>query len=396
MTIKPDLAWVPEPSEQTVCPLCESQSGEVVGTLGRHGVPVRNVACHDCGTVYVNPRPSPEQMGEFYRSHYRTQHMIPMQLADGTLAMPDTPNYELATSQRGMAQGRVALSAGRVQPGDKVLDVGCRRGLALRTMRDEVSIEPYGVEPGESEAAIAIENGINMHVGLLETFDPGDIKFDQIQMFHVLEHVHEPLECLIRLRSMLKPNGRLVIELPDVLQPYGGLTWFFQYPHLYSFSLNSLMGLFRRAGIEPVRTRAGPVVFLVGHPIENPGPLPRPFSQSMLPNPEQDGVWVTRRLSIYEGMEQIRKIAKSGRNIPVDLLVRLLAQPSLPGCGKEPPHSVLAAIDIIEELTKRRDVQSIIQVLEAVISGPHDEGFKEFCQSSLAQIERPQASAQVP
>jgi hypothetical protein len=116
----------------------------------------------------------------------------------------------------------------------------------------------------------------------------------------------------------------------------------------------------------------------------------------MLPNPERNGSWIIRRLSIYEGMEQIRKIAKSGRNIPVDLLVRLLAQPSLPGWGKEPPHSVTAAIDIIEELTKRRDLQSIIQVLEAVISGPHDEGFKEFCQSSLAQIERPQASAQVP
>jgi hypothetical protein len=116
----------------------------------------------------------------------------------------------------------------------------------------------------------------------------------------------------------------------------------------------------------------------------------------MLPNPERNGSWIIRRLSIYEGMEQIRKIAKSGRNIPVDLLVRLLAQPSLPGWGKEPPHSVTAAIDIIEELTKRRDVQSIIQVLEAVISGPHDEGFKEFCKSSLAQIEPPQAPVPVP
>ena len=386
MTIKQDLAWVPQPSEETACPLCESQSAEVLGTLGRHGVSVRNVACHGCGTVYVNPRPSPEQMGEFYRSHYRTQHLIPMKLMDGTMAMPNTPDYDLAISQRGASQGRVALSAGGVQPGDKVLDVGCRRGLALRAMRDEVPIEAYGIEPGESEAAIAVEHGINMHVGLLETFDPGDTKFDQIQMFHVLEHVHEPLECLIRLRSMLKPNGRLVIEVPDVLQPYGGLSWFFQYPHLYSFSFNGLMGLFRRAGLEPVRTNLGSSVLLVGQPMENPGPLPRPFSKEMLPKPEQDGVWVTRRLSIYEGMEQIGKLAKKGRDFPVDLLVRLLAQPGLPGWGKEPPHSALVAIDIIEALTKKRDVSSIIQILEAVVAGPHDEGFKDFCRSSMAQI----------
>ena len=67
-------------------------------------------------------------------------------------------------------------------------------------------------------------------------------------------------------------------------------------------------------------------------------------------------------------------------------LVRLLAQPGLPGWGKEPPHSALVAIDIIEVLTKKRDLASIIQILEAVIAGPHDEGFKDFCKSSLAQI----------
>jgi SAM-dependent methyltransferase len=335
-------------------------------------------------------------MEEFYRSHDRTKHLIPMELMDGALAMPNTPDYELAISERGEAQGLGTLRIGGVRPGDKVLDVGCRRGLALRAMRDEVPIEAYGIEPCESEAAIAVEHGINVHVGLLETFDPGDTKFDQIQMFHVLEHLHEPLECLIRLRSMLKPNGRLMVVVPDVLHPHGGLSWFFQYPHLYSFSFNSLMGLFRRAGFEPVRTGLGSSVLLVGQPMENPGPLPRPFSKEMLPKPEQDGVWVTRRLSIYEGMEQIGTLAKQGRDFPVDLLVRLLAQPGLPGWGKEPPHSAAVAIDIIEVLTKKRDLPSIIQILEAIIAGPHDEGFKDFCRSSLMQVSGSVAPAPAP
>ena len=396
MSTESDASWIPKATEQTQCPLCESQAAGEISNRGRHGVSIRNVSCNRCGTVYVNPRPSPEEMAEFYRSHYRTQHLIPMLLDDGTVAMPHTPEYEVAISERGEQQGTVALHYGRVQPGDRVLDVGCRRGLALRAMRDKVSIEAYGIEPGESEAAIAIEHGIQMHVGLLETFDPGETKFDQIQMFHVLEHVHEPLECLIKLRSMLKPKGRLVIEVPDVMQPYGGLNWFFQYPHLYSFSRNTLMGLFRRAGLEPIRTGLGTAVMLVGEPMVNPGPLPRPFSMEMLPNPERNGSWIIRRLSIYEGIEQIRKLAIRGLDFPVDLLVRLLAQPGLPGFGKEPPHSAKVAIDIIEELTKKRDLASIIQILEAIIAGPHDESFQDFCRSSLRQISPPPAPVSAP
>jgi hypothetical protein len=158
---------------------------------------------------------------------------------------------------------------------------------------------------------------------------------------------------------------------------------------LYSFSINSLVGLFRRAGIEPVRTGMGATALLLGQAIENPGPLPRPFSMEMLLKPEQNGAWVTRRLSIYEGMEQIRKLAKSGRDFPVDLLARLLAQPGLPGWGKTPAHSTLATLDIIDALTKKRDVPSVIQTLNAVIAGPHDEAFKSICKSALTKMSPP-------
>jgi 2-polyprenyl-3-methyl-5-hydroxy-6-metoxy-1,4-benzoquinol methylase len=381
-------SWVPEPSEETCCPLCESDEGIEVGHAGRHNIPTRNVSCVTCGTVYVTPRPSQEQMAEFYRSHYRSQHLIPLRLNDGTLAQPHTPEHELAIEQHGKNRGDIALLIGETKAGERVLGVGCRRGLALRTMKKAIDIEAVGIEPGEQEAAIATANGIEMHVGVLETFDPGDKLFDQIQMFHVLEHVHDPLACLIRLRSMLKPTGRLLIDVPDMMKPYGGLEWFFQYPHLYSFSRNTLMGLFRRAGLEPVRGSFAGTVMLVGLPVADVGTLPLPFVSSMVPQPDHNGAWVANRLLTYNGLETIRKIVKNGRPVPVDLVARLVRRPCLPiwkHTGMT--HTCEVLLELIDTLVERRQFPEVSEILTAATQGPHDPRFIKQWQNALTQIE---------
>lgn len=387
MSQSTDQSWVPEPSQETCCPLCESSEGIELGQTGRHNIPVRNISCVTCGTVYVTPRPSPEQMTEFYRSHYRSKHLISMRLDDGTLARPHTPEYEMAIEQRGQNQGKMAMHIGETKDGDRVLDVGCRRGLALRTMKQTVDIEAVGIDPGEEEADVATQHGIEMHVGMLETFDPGGKLFDQIQMFHVLEHVHDPLDCLIRLRSMLKPTGRLVIDVPDMMKPYGGLEWFFQYPHLYSFSRNTLMGLFRRAGLEPVRGSFAGTVMLVGHPIVDAGPLPLPFESHMLQQPDHNGVWVANRLLTYNGLEKIRDMVKKGRPVPVDLVSRLVRRPSLPIREKSGmSHTCEVLLELIDTLVERRQFSEVCDVLEAATHGPHDPQFIAQWHQALSQI----------
>lgn len=388
MTQSTEQLQVPEPSQHTCCPLCDSDKGIEVGRTGRHHVPVRNVSCITCGTVYVTPRPSQEQMAEFYRSHYRSQHLIPMRLADGTFAYPHTPEYELAIDQRGQNQGKMALHIGETKAGDRVLDVGCRRGLALRTMKQSMELDVVGIEPGEHDAEIAAAHGIEMHIGVLETFDPGDHLFDQIQMFHVLEHVHDPLDCLIRLRSMLKPTGRLIIDVPDMMTPYGGLEWFFQYPHLYSFSRNTLMGLFHRAGLKPVRGSFAGTVILVGHPVANVGTLPLPFVPSMLSQPEQNGDWVANRLLTYNGLEKICKMVKKGHPAPIELIARLVRRPSLPMWKHTGmTHTCESILELVDILVKRRQFSEVSEILTAAIQGPHDPEFIQQWQGALSQIE---------
>jgi SAM-dependent methyltransferase len=372
--------WVPTASEAVACPLCGCADGPVVGRVGRHGVAVRNVACSLCGLVYVTPRPTPADLAEFYRSAYRMQHLIPMPTADGGLAAHGTPEHEEALAERGRVQGYNAIRIGGVRPGDRVLDVGCRRGLTLLAMRDQVPIEAVGIEPGETEAAIARDHGIEVHVGVLQTFDPGEATFDQVQMFHVLEHLPDPVGVLWKLRSFLKPDGRLVIEVPDVLQPYGGLGYFFQYPHLFSFSANSLIGLLRRARMRPIGMAYDGTLLIAATPEGARESRPRAFAPEMLRSPDQTGSWVAARLETYEAMEQLRRGLGRGETLPLAQVRRILQQPALPR------HVVAFTVEIVERLSKRGMAAVVGEVLDAAATGPHEAEFVAMCQEARARI----------
>jgi len=296
------------------------------------------------------------------------------------MALPETPEFDEALTHRGHVLGTNAMKIGGVKAGDRVLDVGCNQASTLRSMRDQAQIVAVGIEPGETEAAIAHAHGIDVHIGVLETFEPGEHLFDQVQMLHVLEHVHDPVATLIRLRSLLKPQGRVVICVPDVLQPYGGLKHFFQYPHLYSFSLNTLTGLFRRAGLQPMRMMRGGVAWMMGQPEEDVGPLPRPFHPEMLPSAAQDGAWVANRLLTYEGLEQTRRMVVSGQELPLDLALRLYRRPALP------EHLIEVTTALVEALAERQEVAQAIAVLEAAASGPHPQRFTKMCRELLERM----------
>lgn len=99
-----------------------------------------------------------------------------------------------------------------------LLDVGCGGGVFGAAVKAASPCTVVGVTYSEAEAGQARQGLDRVVVADLNDFDPAPLgKFDCIVCSHVLEHLHAPQQVLLRLRACLKPGGRLVVALPNVL-----------------------------------------------------------------------------------------------------------------------------------------------------------------------------------
>jgi SAM-dependent methyltransferase len=80
--------------------------------------------------------------------------------------------------------------------------------------------------------------------------------FDVVHMSHVLEHCIDPRKALAEARSLLAPNGTLVIEVPNNEDADFGPTWpWADVPrHLNFFTRQSLTGLLASEGLRVTAT----------------------------------------------------------------------------------------------------------------------------------------------
>ncbi len=97
-------------------------------------------------------------------------------------------------------------------PCGRILDIGCGTGDFLSAVNK--NWDKYGLEISKYAANKAKECS-NIFVGDLEEAPYKDEYFDVIVMYHVIEHLKKPEEGIIKVRTMLKQNGILIIGTPD-------------------------------------------------------------------------------------------------------------------------------------------------------------------------------------
>ncbi len=135
------------------------------------------------------------------------------------------------------------------------LDIGCGRGLTLYYLRKYFGFTRVAGTQIASAARQYAEQSLNLEVhgiDLLEDEWRGE-RFDLITMWHVLEHVLEPELYVRKIRTLLKPEGKLLIEVPNFnswTRRFTGPYWLgldLKY-HLTFFTPESLKLLLERNG----------------------------------------------------------------------------------------------------------------------------------------------------
>jgi SAM-dependent methyltransferase len=131
----------------------------------------------------------------------------------------------------------------------KMLDIGCGNGSFLSAFSAAYSSwELIGTElDSRNRKRIEAIPGVSqLHVG-----SPNDLEksFDIIVMIHALEHIPNPLSFLQSLHAKLRPNGKLLIEVPDLQSsPFDLMIA----DHCTHFSASTLKRLLCTAGYEVI------------------------------------------------------------------------------------------------------------------------------------------------
>ncbi len=149
-----------------------------------------------------------------------------------------------------------------------ILDIGTGTGDFLLACKND-GWQITGVEPNNKATTIASskvnQKNSNSKIfdsveSLLNNISSSNSKtFDVITMWHVLEHVPNLTEYISQLKLLLKPNGTLIIAVPNFKSydaAYYKEFWAaYDVPrHLWHFSRKSIQELFRKENMNVVKT----------------------------------------------------------------------------------------------------------------------------------------------
>ena len=112
---------------------------------------------------------------------------------------------------------RKVLRAADLAPGARLLDVGAKWGrLGQRARELGLDIEYVGLELSDENVRKAAALGLDVRKADVSAGLPvGDAEFDCAACLEIVEHVVDPLGLLLELRRVLRPNGRLIVSVPN-------------------------------------------------------------------------------------------------------------------------------------------------------------------------------------
>jgi SAM-dependent methyltransferase len=236
--------------ENINCNFCGNTSPEDLFTLTdllleRKDVQSQFVQCQSCGLVYQNPRPTQEEMGQYYPPEYESY-------TDST-SDRELPWLLKKAYAYGISKRRRVVT--RRKKGGRILDVGCATGTFLLGMKELPGWEVAGVEISPHAANIARKHQLEVFTGTLEEAHLPSSSFDAVTLWDVLEHLHDPMEGLREIHRILKPGGILVLRVPNGSSwdaKWFGPTWAgWDAPrHLYVFTIDTLKKMMEAAGFQ--------------------------------------------------------------------------------------------------------------------------------------------------
>ena len=217
-------------SKHTKCLICKSPH---LKRLDRYYQLHKLLKCKSCGFVFVESIPTKDELDLHYGQYsYKSQgYLSPITVKSYNSLLNEFESY---------------------RKNGRILDVGCGRGWFLKEAKKR-GWDIYGTEYSDLAVQICRENGININSGQLKVDSFLFDHFDVITSFEVIEHINNPIEELIKVRSFLREGGLFYCTTPNfnsILRYYLRETYdIIGYPeHLCYYTFKTHDKLMRKGG----------------------------------------------------------------------------------------------------------------------------------------------------
>ena len=229
------------------CPVCGSAKIQPVFdvkdyTVSQELFPVYH--CNDCTARFTNNVPAEADIGAYYKSEDYISHT---ETSKGFIN-----SLYHSVRRRTLQQKKWLIRNVSGKETGNLLDLGCGTGAFLQVMQN-AKWQVKGLEPDPDARSIAAARGLDV-AATTQFFHLPSASFDVVTLWHVLEHVHQLHPYMDQLKSILKPDGWLVIAVPNYTsgdaQRYGKTWAAYDVPrHLYHFSPKSMKSLVQQHGL---------------------------------------------------------------------------------------------------------------------------------------------------
>ncbi|HYD35790.1 MAG TPA: class I SAM-dependent methyltransferase [Vitreimonas sp.] len=231
--------------ESIACNYCHSKSARPFlknVTSWEHEGSFTVVKCQRCQLVYLNPRPTRTQIGQYYptQSYWGRDMKTKDMLSQLQREREDAYDFLY----------RVVLSK---KSGGRIVDIGAGTGIFLSKFK-ELGWQAEGIELSKD----AVKFGqrmfkIKMHQGDFLDFMFPARSVDVVTLNNALEHLYDPAKTLRAVYKVLKKGGLVVVTVPNI-ESLGftlfGKDWYALQPprHLYHFSPITLSKMLEQQG----------------------------------------------------------------------------------------------------------------------------------------------------
>lgn len=205
--------------------------------------------CESCELLQTRPEPSQDELRAAYGPAYTWQTNT------GLLNRAESWYRQLLVR---CDQARSVQIAARLADGIDCLDIGCGDGLLITEARRR-GLRACGIDRPGAPLWPACDPAWRTAADI-ETVDQPPQSWDVVSLFHVAEHLRDPLRMLIKIHRWLRARGVLVIQVPNAgslqAQVFGARWYGFDIPrHLVHWTDRTLTQALRQTGYDVTRTR---------------------------------------------------------------------------------------------------------------------------------------------